>query len=197
MEKKETTIVAGSTWEKDEKLVLPSLKEARKKKPWRLIIVPHEGAEKTIERIENSCRQYDLSCVRFSSLGKENTPQKTVVLLVDGKGFLTELYSLASTAYVGGGFTKSIHSIIEPACYCLPLAFGPLHKRFPEAIYVQERTAAFIPQSLKDEKNLALWWNSHTGGEKQRLEKVLKDFLQEHISASMRIANFLKKRYLS
>ncbi|MCB0780644.1 MAG: hypothetical protein KDC03_14175, partial [Flavobacteriales bacterium] len=36
-------------------------------------------------------------------------------------------------AYVGGGFTDGIHSILEAAAWGRPVIFGPRHRKFPEA----------------------------------------------------------------
>ncbi|MEY2651551.1 MAG: hypothetical protein RLZZ321_644, partial [Bacteroidota bacterium] len=33
----------------------------------------------------------------------------------------------------GGGFSGSLHNILEPAAYGLPILFGPKHGKFPEA----------------------------------------------------------------
>jgi 3-deoxy-D-manno-octulosonic-acid transferase len=54
-------------------------------------------------------------------------------ILVNEMGFLTELYSEADWAYVGGGFGVSVHNTIEPAIYGIPVACGPKRAdRFPE-----------------------------------------------------------------
>jgi 3-deoxy-D-manno-octulosonic-acid transferase len=34
---------------------------------------------------------------------------------------------------VGGGFSGSLHNILEPAVFGLPVFFGPKHVKFPEA----------------------------------------------------------------
>jgi 3-deoxy-D-manno-octulosonic-acid transferase len=36
-------------------------------------------------------------------------------------------------AFVGGGFSGSLHNILEPLAYGLPVLFGPQHQKFPEA----------------------------------------------------------------
>ena len=36
-------------------------------------------------------------------------------------------------AYVGGGFTSGIHSILEPAVFGIPVIFGPDYHKFQEA----------------------------------------------------------------
>ena len=32
-----------------------------------------------------------------------------------------------------GGFGTGLHNILEPCVFGLPVAFGPIHKKFPEA----------------------------------------------------------------
>jgi 3-deoxy-D-manno-octulosonic-acid transferase len=50
------------------------------------------------------------------------------VLLVDQYGLLADLYSLATAAYVGGGFHDAgLHSLLEPAAFGAPVLLGPMH----------------------------------------------------------------------
>lgn len=50
-------------------------------------------------------------------------------LVVDTVGSLAYIYRYATLAYVGGGFTRQLHSVIEPVVYGLPVAFGPRTER--------------------------------------------------------------------
>jgi 3-deoxy-D-manno-octulosonic-acid transferase len=34
---------------------------------------------------------------------------------------------------LGGGFSGSLHNILEPLAYGLPVLYGPKHEKFPEA----------------------------------------------------------------
>ncbi|MFO7723324.1 MAG: 3-deoxy-D-manno-octulosonic acid transferase, partial [Bacteroidales bacterium] len=43
------------------------------------------------------------------------------------------LYRFAYIAYVGGGFGKGIHNLLEAAVYGCPVIFGPRHHIFREA----------------------------------------------------------------
>ena len=46
---------------------------------------------------------------------------------------LKNLYKYCDCAYIGGGFGKGIHNILEPAAYNLPIIFGTNYKKFKEA----------------------------------------------------------------
>ena len=65
------------------------------------------------------------------------------VILVDTIGKLSYLYRYGVMAYIGGGFGKGIHNILEAATYGLPVIFGPKHQKFSEALELLERRGAF------------------------------------------------------
>ena len=49
-------------------------------------------------------------------------------------GVLFDLYAFADSAYIGGGFRKrTLHSVIEPAAYGVPVMVGPHWKGFAES----------------------------------------------------------------
>jgi 3-deoxy-D-manno-octulosonic-acid transferase len=75
------------------------------------------------------------------------------VLVIDSIGLLSSLYQYGDIAYVGGGFGKGIHNILEPATFGLPVIFGPNHKKFREALDLKKHGGAFTIDgyhSLKD-----------------------------------------------
>jgi len=119
-------IVAGSTWSKDEKMLLSIFGEL--KDTYQLLIVPHEITEVDVEALS---LEYDLKVELFSSDGLFTA--NTDVLIYDKVGDLSRLYRLGSVAYVGGGFGAGIHNVLEPAAFGIPVLFGPNHARFLEA----------------------------------------------------------------
>jgi 3-deoxy-D-manno-octulosonic-acid transferase len=54
-------------------------------------------------------------------------------MILDTIGHLSSAYQYGSVAMVGGGFSGSLHNILEPLAYGLPVLFGPKHQKFPEA----------------------------------------------------------------
>ncbi len=124
-----TVLVAGSTWEKDEELLLAAFRKPHDN--LSLILVPHETDTGTIRRIEEQLGSHGLSHHLFTSLPEDSDPDS--VLVVDTTGVLAELYALADIAYVGGGFGINVHNTLEPAVYGIPVLFGPRHHNSPEA----------------------------------------------------------------
>ncbi|WP_237073410.1 3-deoxy-D-manno-octulosonic acid transferase [Prosthecochloris sp. GSB1] len=124
-----TLLVAGSTWEKDEDLLLAAYRKLHASFP--LVLVPHDVSEANIERLEGSLRSAGIPWAKLSCLPEEFTASS--VLIVDRIGILVELYALAKIAYVGGGFGVNVHNTVEPAVHGIPVLFGPVHLNSPEA----------------------------------------------------------------
>lgn len=123
----EKPIIAGSTWKEDEDLFIRFINENNNGQ--KFVIAPHEVNEQSISRITSALNK---SYVLYSKASKEELSQSDV-LLVDGYGYLISLYRYSLFAYVGGGFTDGIHSILEPAAFGLPVIFGPDYHKFQEA----------------------------------------------------------------
>lgn len=119
-----SVFIAGSTWEVDEKIILPFTNSTTFEKT---IIAPHTIDEKHIQSIQ---QQLTIPAIRYSKL--DNLSNENVLIL-DTIGQLASAYSVGQLAYVGGGFTGNLHNILEPAVFGLPVLFGPKHLRFPEA----------------------------------------------------------------
>ena len=66
------------------------------------------------------------------------------------------VYNYANYAFVGGGFGKGIHNTLEPACFGLPIYFGPNHHKFIEAKDMLKMKTAFEISDAASLKNLIL-----------------------------------------
>lgn len=138
------TVVAGSTWPDDEKVLLPPITVLRRGRRLRVIIAPHEPTPTHLAALE---RRLDGLSLRHARLGpllagtragagdaavSDRVPPEVVV--VDRMGLLADLYALAAVAYVGGGFgTAGLHSVVEPATLGVPVLYGPAHGNAREA----------------------------------------------------------------
>jgi 3-deoxy-D-manno-octulosonic-acid transferase len=125
------TIVAGSTWPADEAVLLPAFSQLRRATPeLRLIIAPHEPTAAHLEPIAAWATGTGAKIARTSSVGLAAAD----VVIVDTMGVLGDLYSLASVAYVGGGFhAAGLHSVLEPAAFGVPVIFGPRYQMSRDA----------------------------------------------------------------
>lgn len=116
------TLVAGSTWPADERVLLAAFARVRTRHPSaRLILVPHEPTETHLGAAEREAQRLGVQAVRLAA-AREPVP----LLLVDRVGVLAALYGAGTIAYVGGGFGRAgLHSVLEPAAWGIPVVFGP------------------------------------------------------------------------
>ena len=119
-------IVAGSTWPKDEELLVQYLKSHSDVK---LILVPHEIHEAHLSGI---FKLLDADYVRYTQADEINILTANC-LVVDTIGLLSSIYRYANIAYIGGGFGVGIHNTLEAAVYGVPVVFGPTFQKFREA----------------------------------------------------------------
>jgi 3-deoxy-D-manno-octulosonic-acid transferase len=117
------TMVAGSTWPGDEAVLLDAFARLHQRHGnARLILVPHEPTESHLVAVEELSRRHGLPAPVRLSAATGPVP----FLLVDRVGVLAALYGTGTMAYVGGGFGRAgLHSVLEPAAWGVPVAFGP------------------------------------------------------------------------
>lgn len=173
-------LVAGSTWPEDEKLLIHSIEEFE----WSWIIAPHDVSRRNVERLQ---KKLGSQCVALSNL-KPGMPQPKI-LLIDSVGMLSVLYSIGKIAYVGGGFGKGIHNILEPMAHGKPVIFGPRYRKFPEAIDMVAAGSAF---SVSDERKCIeiMQALSHPGLAEAK-GRMAFQYLADHSGATDKVTNYI------
>ncbi len=121
-------IVCGSTWEKDEKIIIKYIKES-KNKNIKWIIAPHNISKTNIDRI---IKKLDSEFLIYSKINEINIHSN--VLILDTIGDLKNIYSYSDLSYVGGGMGYSgLHNILEACVYKTPVIIGKNYSGFIEA----------------------------------------------------------------
>lgn len=137
------TIVAGSTWPQDEAVVLSAFASLRAQVPTaRLLLAPHEPNPDHLAHVAKAAAQSGLPRpVRLSQI--EHAEYDAPLVIVDRVGVLADLYGLGDVAFVGGGYHRSgLHSVLEPAVFGVPIAFGPGWRMSRDAGLLLERGGA-------------------------------------------------------
>jgi 3-deoxy-D-manno-octulosonic-acid transferase len=132
-------IVAGSTWPKDEALLLPIIHQ-HPSVAW--IIAPHQPEPNLIQDLMT---KLPAGAARLSEIQPGFTGN---ILVIDSIGILSKLYRYATITYIGGGFGRGIHNLAEAAVYGCPVIFGPNHKIFREAGELKALGAGFAIQDF-------------------------------------------------
>jgi 3-deoxy-D-manno-octulosonic-acid transferase len=184
-----TVIVIGSSWEADERLLLPAFEEYCAERPDILVIlVPHEPTEDHLAELEARI-EGRLSSIRFSQLVSYNGER---VVIVDSVGILVSLYQYAHLVYVGGGFGAGVHNVLEPAVYGVPVMIGPNHRNSNEAMELIARDAVVTVDGDAAVRD-ALRPLFSDPGLRDRMGKTALSFVNERRGATARIVAYLEK----
>lgn len=121
-------VVAGSTWSGDEKVLAEYFNSVSY--DHKLIIAPHEIDEQHLTELEILFSD----TIRFSRFDPV-VHNHAKVLIIDNIGMLSRLYHYANVCFIGGGFHKGgIHNILEAAVFSKPVVYGPVYKKYREAV---------------------------------------------------------------
>ncbi len=182
----QTTIVIGSSWPKDEELLVNFINQADSNV--KFIIAPHNIKE---AQISNLKLQITKSTILFSEYNVETNRDLSLreynVFIIDTIGILTKIYSYADIAYVGGGFgNPGVHNILEPATFGIPIIIGSNYSHFAEAIALVGLEGCV---SVKNQSELNEAFNLLLQNEDERYEKghICSTFVQMNKGATERI----------
>lgn len=168
------TMVCGSTWPADERILLSALNVLSRNgmlpRPLRLIIAPHEPEESALKSIESR-----IQCTRLSNADRLTEGH----ILVDSVGKLLSIYSIANVAFVGGGFHRGVHSVTEPTGYNIPVACGPNIQRSRDAVELAGTEALTVINSAD---NLAAWITdiANNSAKVQEIRAVTSAYISAH-----------------
>jgi len=182
-------LVAGSTWPQDENLIKDTTVNFS---DFKIIIAPHEIHREHIDQL----KLIFPNAMLYSQLKAHNTqPITSNCLIIDNIGMLSKLYHYATIAYVGGGFNKGIHNILEAAVYGRPVLFGPNYKKFKEAVGLIEKGGGIcITSSNEFSAILQKLINNKT--ELELSSKNSFEFVKQNKGATEKILDYIKANRL-
>ncbi|MFC1734323.1 3-deoxy-D-manno-octulosonic acid transferase [candidate division KSB1 bacterium] len=182
--KESKVLLAGSSWPEDEVLIYQLLKENIP--DLKIIIAPHEVNKEHINTIIGNLNN---NYIKYSELTEEiaNTTQ---VMIIDTIGILLHLYQYATIAYIGGGFSKGIHNILEAATFGKPVHFGPNYHKFEEAKSLIDLEGAF---SVKNYSELKSKLNELLNDPNyyHKVSETCRNFILKNRGATERILGFI------
>ncbi len=136
-------LVAGSSWTPDEDIFIEYFNHHPEMK---LIIAPHVINEIHITEIIDKLKRPYMCYSRM----KEEKIEQVDCLIIDGFGLLSSIYRYGDIAYIGGGFGKGIHNLLEAAVYGIPVLFGSKHQKFMEAKGLIDEEGGFCIEGKED-----------------------------------------------
>ncbi|MBN2290342.1 MAG: hypothetical protein JXQ83_13490, partial [Candidatus Glassbacteria bacterium] len=147
-------MVCGSIWPADQEHLLPAIASLAENHPGlKFILVPHEISGRHLDELSAFLDSRSLPYRLYSALVPADSlpgdgpgarvDESTRAVIVDRVGVLAPVYRAADIAYVGGSFSTGVHNVMEPACFGLPVIFGPRHLNSFEARLMIGRRGAF------------------------------------------------------
>ena len=186
-------IIAGSSWQPDEKLLIPFSKEMPDN--YCLIIAPHDISDSHIKQITSQLDDYVLYSQLTTVNGQQssNGNKNCKVLIIDAIGILKKIYKYARFAYVGGGFMSSIHNTQEALVFGCPVVIGPKYHKFVEAVDLVEAGGMFSVSNKKEFDNIfEQLMNDEDFYDKA--SGICQDYIQLSIGATDKIVKHLESK---
>lgn len=174
-------IIAGSTWDADVD-ILTSLNFSS----YKLIVAPHEVSENSVQSAIQKIKstQSNIKILCYSQLNQQ-TSLNVDVLIIDNVGMLSSFYQYGTFAYIGGGFGKGIHNILEAATFGLPVVFGPNYQKFNEAKELIQKGGAFSIATTDEFKKTIVLLSDTDALKKASL--VAKHYVESNAGATEKI----------
>jgi len=184
------TIVIGSSWPKDEGLLIQYIESAPQNV--KFIIAPHNINHNQILNLKTQISKKTILFSEKEEMLKQVQQDKIEdfqVFIIDTIGILTKIYSYADIAYVGGGFgNPGVHNLLEPATFGIPIVMGPNYSHFAEATALVGLGGCV---AVKNQSELNDAFNLLLQNEEERLEKghICSTFVQMNKGATEHILN--------
>ena len=181
------TIVAGSTWQEDEELLVDYINN-KASEDEKFIIAPHNIKQEPILELQKSIKK---KTVLYSQLRHDLNLKEYQVFIVDTIGILTKIYATADVAYVGGGLKTGLHNILEPATFGIPVVIGNKYNKFKEAVDLV-KIGGCISIKNKEEFSQTLMNFKEEENFRKLTGVINKRYIKDNLGATKLIMNYLK-----
>lgn len=188
-------LIAGSTREHEEKIVINAFDALLDTHPTALLILVPRHPNR-INEIERYCEQQSLSYIRRSKLCS-NALIDQAILLVDTLGELSFFYAMSDICFVGGSLVNTgCQNVLEPAAFAKPILAGPSNYNFKQA-YTWLHDAGAL-QTVHNAQQLAAAWDNLLSDSTQcnAMGGYAKTVYEAHQGATLKQFEIIQ-RYLS
>lgn len=135
-------LMAGSTREGEEPLLLQAYTRLRQTRPELLLLIAPRHPER-FAAVAELCQRAGLAVVRHSA-AQACTPD-VQVYVIDTMGELPGFYAAADVAFVGGSLVaRGGHNVLEPAALGVPVVVGRYTYNFSEIVQMLNAAGALV-----------------------------------------------------
>lgn len=181
-------IILGSSWPEDEELLLEWLNLSDfKSSGFKIVIAPHEVNESRIQSVTKKFSGFPV--IKFSKADAGNA-KNAQILVIDNIGMLSSVYNYGTIAFIGGGFGKGIHNILEAAAFGLPVIIGPNYHKFNEAKELIKTGGAFsVADKNEFDKTVSLLKDEQV---LKTASHISRHYVQSRVGATEKILNGIR-----
>lgn len=176
-------LVLGSSWPEEEAVLLAFLNAGPF--DFQVMIAPHDIGEKHIRDLMQQFAPWNP--VHYTG---SDSLMGSRILILDTIGHLASAYCYADLAYIGGGYGRGLHNILEPLSFGVPVLFGPEYQKHPEAGMALENGVAASVQTPDELSRLAKLWMfsaNQTG-----IKAKCTDFINWHSGATEKVIKYME-----
>lgn len=176
-------IILGSSWPEEEQIIQAYLQK-NTIQTYKILIAPHDISEQHIQEIKTRFTQEKVKLYTEVDKGASD------ILILNTIGHLASAYLYADFAFIGGGFGKGLHNILEALSYGVPVVFGPQVDKYPEANLSIEAGIAQVVSNLNEfEQALkSVMIQSESG----TIQLACKDFIAQQSGATEMVLNVIQ-----
>ena len=154
----------------------------------KFIIAPHEISQESLRNLQN---RLEGKSVLYSECTAESDFATVQTLIIDYVGDLARLYRYGKCAYIGGGFTPYLHSVIEPVAYGLPITFGPnIHRKATPRQMMDRGFAAIVTT----DEELEQWYIGIRNTDYEKAHTAALDYARSNGGATETILNIITEQ---
>jgi 3-deoxy-D-manno-octulosonic-acid transferase len=177
----EQKIILGSVWVSDLAILKdPRLIQKVKCGELHLLLVPHKLDDEFSKILKTNCQDI-FGANQVEIVNDENPYKGHPVVILQMGGILCELYSLFKMTYVGGGYERSIHSVLEPYFSNNIVVTGPVIHRSTEFDLAREIT----PNEIHVLKSPESFYTIIESTDLKTLDDAARDQFKKHALKEM------------
>jgi len=177
-------IFYASVHQSDKEIIAQSIKNNSQ---FKHVIIPHEIDDRSVQALVKGIDKSMIFYDDFETIADEN------ILIVNKIGLLFNLYQYADIVYIGGGFGKGIHNILEPTVFGKVVLFGPNYKKFDEANNFIKHKWSYAIHNPEEFINTI---DQLTTQQKNTIHSDLFKFYDEHLDATAEILTYCRHQNL-
>ena len=184
-------IIAGSTHNPEEEIILKSFSELKKSnKDLQLILVPrHPHRFTAVFKLAQSFG----NAIKYSQLIQNpDMDNNNEIILIDKMGILSELYNAADIVFIGGSFIEhGGQSMLEPCGLGKPTVIGNSYYNFTEAVNILQESQGILILNTPNELTQKLSELLNNYNQAEKLGQKARTALLQHQGCAKKTIEYL------